>query len=136
MGDAGSTTIGFILAAISLIGAGKSVALIVLAVPLVALGVPIADAVLAVVRRASRRNSLFEADKEHIHHWLLEIGFSHRQVVLLLYGVTALLGTVAFALSTADRRVIIAFLVLTAIIGVAGGSHLVRIRRRQNGTNL
>jgi UDP-GlcNAc:undecaprenyl-phosphate GlcNAc-1-phosphate transferase len=133
MGDAGSTTLGFVLAAISLIGAGKSVALVVLAVPLVALGVPIADVGLAILRRASRGDSLFEADKEHIHHWLLHIGFTHRQVVVMLYGVTVLLGTLAYALSTADRRVIIAFLVVTVTTGVAGGRYVVRRRVKRSG---
>lgn len=130
MGDTGSMFLGFCLAAISLVGAGKSVALVALLVPVAALGLPILDALLAVVRRTKRKVSIFQADKEHIHHRLLSLGLSHSGVVLLLYGVSVLFGALAIGLSTADRRIVGA--VVLVIIGAAilGGFRLRNFRLR------
>lgn len=103
MGDSGSTMLGFVLGAISLVGAGKNVALVSLLVPLLALGVPIYDTISAVIRRTYRGNSVFEADREHIHHVLLSLGLGYRRTVALLYLLSALLGGVGLFLSTGPR---------------------------------
>ena len=113
MGDTGSMFLGFALAGTALQGAGKSVAVITTLVPLLALGVPLTDVILTVFRRKRRGKSIFEADKEHLHHKLLDIGFTHRESVFILYIATALLGMVAIALSTADRGVITIFVLLS-----------------------
>lgn len=130
MGDTGSMFLGFCLAAISLGGAGKSVALVALLIPLVALGLPILDTLLAVMRRTRRRVNIFQSDKEHIHHKLLESGLSHRRVVLLLYGASSLFGALAVGLATADRRIVAAIALLTMAVAASGGLILRRFRRR------
>jgi len=118
MGDTGSLFLGLVFGTVGLAEGGKSVALIVLLVPLTALGVPLIDTVMAVCRRTARRRYIFAGDKEHIHHRLLGLGFSHRQVVLILYGLAALLGMVALALATANRAIILFFSATAA--GFAG----------------
>jgi UDP-GlcNAc:undecaprenyl-phosphate GlcNAc-1-phosphate transferase len=89
----------------------------------VGLGLPIADTLLAILRRATRGRPLFSADREHIHHRLLSIGLSHRQAVLLLYGVCLLLAVVAFTIAHAEHRTIL--LLLTGL----GPVMLVALRR-------
>ena len=68
-------------------------------IPGIALGLPIMDTLLAIGRRAIRGRPLFQADKEHIHHKLMDLGLTHRQAVLVLYGFCMLLGAVAMVLT-------------------------------------
>jgi UDP-GlcNAc:undecaprenyl-phosphate GlcNAc-1-phosphate transferase len=119
MGDTGSLFLGFVFGAASVLGASKSAATVAFLIPIVALGIPILDTAVAIVRRTSRGRHFYRADKEHIHHKLLGIGFSHPQVVLILCGFSVLLGVLAIALSTADRRVIFWFVVLTVLVCLA-----------------
>jgi UDP-GlcNAc:undecaprenyl-phosphate GlcNAc-1-phosphate transferase len=103
MGDSGSTMLGFVLGVISLVGAGKNVAFVSLLVPILALSVPIIDTLGVVVRRTYRGNSIFEADRRHIHHLLLSSGLGYRRTVVLLYLVSALFGAIALFLATGPR---------------------------------
>ncbi|MGB9866292.1 MAG: MraY family glycosyltransferase [Bacillota bacterium] len=91
MGDAGSMFLGFALAAISVEGTLKSATATALAVPIMVLGVPILDTGFAVVRRIVSGRPISEADKCHIHHQLLQKGFSQRGAVLTLYAVSLVL---------------------------------------------
>jgi UDP-GlcNAc:undecaprenyl-phosphate/decaprenyl-phosphate GlcNAc-1-phosphate transferase len=104
MGDTGSMFLGFILATTSIQTSQKSSTTVAVLVPLTLLGVPILDTLLAVSRRAMRGRPLFRADREHIHHRLLAIGLSHRQAVLVLYGVCLLFGATALVLTVANSR--------------------------------
>ncbi|GBD28204.1 putative undecaprenyl-phosphate N-acetylglucosaminyl 1-phosphate transferase [bacterium HR31] len=63
------------------------------------MGVPIFDTAFAILRRLRRRVSVFQPDRGHVHHRLLDRGLSQRQAVLLLYGTTALLSSLSLALS-------------------------------------
>lgn len=99
MGDAGSTTIGFTAACLTLFGTIKAPAVFSLFIPLVALGIPATDVCFAVIRRLKNRRSPFSPDKKHLHHKLLETGLEHRDAVLVLYGMTIILGIVAFTFS-------------------------------------
>jgi UDP-GlcNAc:undecaprenyl-phosphate GlcNAc-1-phosphate transferase len=58
---------------------------------------PLLDAILAVVRRARRRRSIFHADKEHLHHRLMDMGHGHRQAVIVMYMWSALAAGAALA---------------------------------------
>ena len=98
LGDCGSMFIGFMLSALALQGAQKSPTAIAVAIPVVSLGLPILDTVLSVLRRCIGRKPLLVADREHIHHKLLERGLSHRQVVILLYAVSALFAVLSLFL--------------------------------------
>ena len=90
LGDCGSLFIGFMLSAFALLGAQKSPTVIAVAIPVVSFGLPILDTAISVLRRWISGKPLFIADREHIHHKLLDRGLSHRQVVIVLYGVSAL----------------------------------------------
>jgi UDP-GlcNAc:undecaprenyl-phosphate GlcNAc-1-phosphate transferase len=87
MGDTGSMFLGFALASGSLLGAGnqKTPTLVAIIVPILALGLPITDMLLTIARRFFAHRSIFVADREHIHHRLLDMGLTHRRAVLSLY---------------------------------------------------
>jgi len=89
LGDCGSLFIGFMLSAMALYGAQKTTTIIAVAIPVVSFGLPILETSLSVMRRFISGRPVFTADREHIHHKLLQRGMSHRQVVIVLYGVSA-----------------------------------------------
>jgi len=99
MGDSGSMFTGFILAAISATGALKSAAAVTIVVPILALGVPIFDTIFAIVRRLYHNKPIGEADRGHIHHRLMALGWSHRQAVIIVYGSSLLLGATALIIN-------------------------------------
>ena len=99
LGDAGSMLIGFFVACMALITSSKSDALLALAIPFIAIGLPIFDTLAAIIRRWSRRVPISSADRKHIHHVLLEKGFSQKKVVLILYLVCLVLGGSSLLLS-------------------------------------
>src|SRR5271170_1802423 len=90
LGDCGSLFIGFMLSALALQGAQKAPTLVAVAIPVVSFGLPILETALSIVRRFLGGRPVFTADREHIHHKLLQRGLSHRQVVITLYAVSAL----------------------------------------------
>jgi UDP-GlcNAc:undecaprenyl-phosphate GlcNAc-1-phosphate transferase len=90
LGDSGSLFIGFVLSALALAGAQKAPTLVAVAIPVVSFGLPILETLLSIFRRLVSGRPIFTADREHIHHKLLQMGFSHRQVVMVLYAVSAL----------------------------------------------
>ncbi len=90
LGDSGSLFIGFLLSALALEGAQKAPTVIAVAIPVVSFGLPILETSLSVLRRLISGRPVFTADREHIHHKLLQLGLSHRQVVIVLYAVSAL----------------------------------------------
>lgn len=120
MGDTGSMFLGFMLAGISVIGAVKSAATIALIVPILALGLPILDTTFAIVRRYRGGVPIFKPDKGHLHHRLLDLGFTQRQAVLLMYIISALLGLSAVALtevSTGIAILIVCFVLMAVFFG-------------------
>jgi UDP-GlcNAc:undecaprenyl-phosphate GlcNAc-1-phosphate transferase len=90
LGDCGSLFIGFMLSALALQGAQKAPTIIAVAIPVVSFGLPILETALSIARRFLGGRPVFTADREHIHHKLLQRGLSHRQVVITLYAVSAL----------------------------------------------
>jgi UDP-GlcNAc:undecaprenyl-phosphate GlcNAc-1-phosphate transferase len=103
MGDSGSMFLGFMLGAITLQGVMKSVVVLSLLVPLMILGVPIFDGVFAILRRIRHDKPLSRPDRGHIHHQLLDRGFTHRQTVIIIY-VWCILLSAGAALSFATTR--------------------------------
>jgi UDP-GlcNAc:undecaprenyl-phosphate GlcNAc-1-phosphate transferase len=89
LGDSGSLFIGFVLSALALAGFQKAPTFIAVAIPVVSFGLPILETLLSILRRLISGRPVFTADREHIHHKLLQMGFSHRQVVIVLYAVSA-----------------------------------------------
>ncbi|MGA8764503.1 MAG: MraY family glycosyltransferase [Candidatus Sulfotelmatobacter sp.] len=89
LGDSGSLFIGFLLSALALEGAQKAPTIVAVAIPVVSFGLPILETSLSILRRWISGRPVFTADREHIHHKLLQHGMTHRQVVIVLYGVSA-----------------------------------------------
>jgi len=104
MGDCGSLYLGYMVAALSVASSGMSSATLSLTIPLLTLGLPIFDTLFAIFRRTATGRGPFSPDKEHIHHKLLSIGFSHRQTVLILYGFTGILSIGAFLMLAVRHR--------------------------------
>lgn len=98
LGDSGSLLIGFLLACFSINGTFRDASAVAIYIPMVVLGIPILDTVLAIIRRIRKGIHLFQADKDHIHHRLLQLGFSHKNAVLVLNGISYSWGMVAFAI--------------------------------------
>lgn len=108
-GTSGVMFLGYTLALLSILGTAK------VAVALLVLGVPIIDAFWIIVRRLAQRRSPFSPDRGHLHHRLLDVGLSHRQTVLLIYGICIALAALALLLSGASQ--LYAFMGLFVAIG-------------------
>lgn len=118
MGDTGALFLGFMLAAISIEGVMKSVATIAIIVPILILGVPIFDTTFAIFRRLLSGQSIVSADKGHLHHRLLNMGFSQRQTVLILYGISAIFGTFAVIVAKANSKQAVYLSVILFIVAI------------------
>ena len=118
LGDTGSMFLGFSLGCLSTTGFQKSFTLSSFIIPVIIFGVPIFDSIMAVTRRYLRHKGLATADREHLHHRLIDLGLNQKQTVLLIYFVTVLLGIIAFAFTVQLNEYAAVVIVL---IGVLGG---------------
>jgi UDP-GlcNAc:undecaprenyl-phosphate GlcNAc-1-phosphate transferase len=126
MGDTGSGLLGILMAAATVAGVGRNpfgpsggdLAAIAIPVvlPLLVLAIPFLDVLLAIVRRMRRGLGIHHADKEHIHHRLMDIGHTHRQAVLLMYLWSALISGCALAVAFVDGRLLVLAIVATAVL--------------------
>ena len=114
MGDTGSPFLGFMLATLSIQGVFKSYAVISFAVPLLILGLPLFDALFAMIRRILRGQSPMTADRGHLHHRLVDMGFSQKQTVFILYAISGVLGITAVLL--AESGVLRALLLVICVL--------------------
>jgi UDP-GlcNAc:undecaprenyl-phosphate GlcNAc-1-phosphate transferase len=110
LGDSGSMLLGYLVAALSLMASRKAEAAVALLIPVVALGLPILDTGLAILRRWYKRLPLESADRQHIHHVLIGMGWSHRRAVFLLYAVCVALGLSALLITVERSEVTMAVL--------------------------
>ena len=110
-GTSGIMLVGYVLAVLSILGSAK------IAVAALVLGVPIMDTFWIVIRRVASGRSPFAADRNHIHHRLLDLGLSHRGTVLLIYLVCVLLAVLSLVLS--GRNQMYVFLGLVVLFGLA-----------------
>lgn len=118
MGDVGSQLLGFVLSTASIMGLFKLHAIITFFVPLLALALPLADTIFAFFRRILHGQSPFKADKGHFHHRLLAMGLNQKQVVAVLYGISAVLGLLAVLMAGDSMAVKIICLVAAFIISL------------------
>lgn len=111
MGETGALFIGLNLAAISTATTAqyKGITSMTLMVPLAALAVPVLDIILAIFRRL-RLGNIFQADKKHIHHTMLEFGFSQRTIAIIVYFVTLMFGLIAIGFSFSSKKVLFTLL--------------------------
>lgn len=96
MGDAGSQLLGFAVGVLSLMATQNGTGVISAATPVLLLALPILDTLSVMVQRLSEGRSPFSADRNHIHHKLLALGFRHHEAVMVIYAVQADLFLLAF----------------------------------------
>ena len=118
IGDTGSNFLGYSLSIISILGVAKTYTVAVIVLPLIALGLPIFDTVWAIIRRLIKGKSIkaiFKADKGHLHHRIVAKGFSQKQAVLILYGISATFGIFAIILLESGIWKALSFLLMVIV---------------------
>lgn len=95
MGDTGSLFLGYSIGIISMLGLFKNVAFFSFVIPIIVIAVPVIDTVLVMIRRRLNNQSIAEADRKHIHYELMNMGYSHRASVLIIYGFSIYFGILA-----------------------------------------
>jgi UDP-GlcNAc:undecaprenyl-phosphate/decaprenyl-phosphate GlcNAc-1-phosphate transferase len=104
LGDSGSLLIGFMLGCYGALWSEKSVTLVALTVPLLAVSIPLIDVVLSILRRFLRNRPIFQADRGHIHHRLLDRGLSPKKAVLTIYGVCGVVAVLSLLASALHNQ--------------------------------
>ena len=99
LGDSGSTFAGFMLASVGALWVLNSGNAFLIFIPIIILALPIFDTLFAIWRRYRGHHPIFQADKGHLHHRLLARGISHKNIVLILWGVSAACSVIALVLS-------------------------------------
>jgi UDP-GlcNAc:undecaprenyl-phosphate GlcNAc-1-phosphate transferase len=141
LGDSGSLLLGFLLSVLSIRGSSKGATVVAVLAPTLALGLPIMETLLSMIRRVLRSIhlidyptrggqvraifirsfSIFKADKDHIHHRLIKLGFSQRKAVMTLYFVCIALSSVAFfsvAIQNLNHVALLGVIVIAIFVGI------------------
>lgn len=121
MGDTGSMLLGYILATVSIIGVLKSTATVALTAPILAMGIPIYDTISSIIRRLRKGQPIFQADGQHIHHRLLYLGFTHKQVVKIMYFASILLGICSLLMTILrgiQSLLILVMIIIMIVLGI------------------
>ena len=135
IGDVGANFMGYAIVVISILGVAKTYTLIVIIAPIIVLALPIFDTLWAIVRRIVKTKSLkgvFKADNGHLHHKLMARGYTQRQSVFILYGVTATLGMVAIILLDSGIWKAVSFALLVIAIVAIGYKDILHLREEEN----
>jgi len=130
IGDTGSNFMGFSLSIISILGVAKTYTAIVLIAPIIVLALPIFDTLFAIVRRIIKGKSIkavLKPDKGHLHHRLMKKGYTQKQAVLIMYGITAILGMFAIILLESGIWKALSFALLICAIVAIGYKDIVRV---------
>jgi UDP-GlcNAc:undecaprenyl-phosphate GlcNAc-1-phosphate transferase len=120
MGDTGSQFLGFGASIVSIRLTQQADIKLSPLLPLILLGIPIFDTMAVMLRRMARGASPFSPDRNHIHHRLLDMGFDHYEVVVILYVLQGFLSVAAFLLRYADDIILAAF--IAVVFGAIFGS--------------
>ena len=144
LGDSGSMLMGFFLATAATDAVGRKAVVGVIMLPIAVAGVPLLDVLLAIWRRSARRfvqrmhgetdnDGIFDADREHLHHRLLDTGESQRRVAIILQGIAILLAGLAFLPMMFGDRAFRLSLVGFLIVALMGIKHLARVEIAHTG---
>lgn len=116
MGEIGSMFLGFMIAVVCLLGF-KAVTLTSLVVPMLILAIPILDTLFAILRRIIHHKPIYEADRQHLHHQLLNKKFSQKTTVLIIYAVSILFSSASVFYVLKDRKIgAIIYIILVLLI--------------------
>ena len=136
IGDIGSNFIGFALAVVSILGVAKTATAFVVVLPIIVLGLPILDTLSAIVRRIVKGKSLkavLQADKGHLHHKLIAKGFTQKEAVLLLYGISVACGMFAIILFESDIWKAISFALMVIAVICIGYKEFFKLKEGEKG---
>lgn len=139
LGDTGSNFLGYTLSIISILGMAKTYTVIVIIAPLIVFAIPLLDTSLAIIRRIIKTKSLkgvFKADKEHLHHKIMKRGYSQKQAVLILYGLSATFGMFAIILLDSGLWKALSFALMVIAIVAIGYKDILRIGDKDEETKL
>ncbi|MDT8715594.1 undecaprenyl/decaprenyl-phosphate alpha-N-acetylglucosaminyl 1-phosphate transferase [Clostridium sp. 19966] len=119
LGDTGAQLLGFLLATISIEGAVKSAAAFAIVVPILTMALPIFDTLFAIIRRKINGKPISEGDRGHMHHRLLDMGFTQKQAVMVMYLISAVLSGIAvIAIQMNSTASYVLLFVVTLIIAL------------------
>lgn len=135
IGDTGSNFLGYTLSIIAILGVAKTYTAIVIIAPLIVFALPLLDTAFAIFRRIIKTKSIkgvFKADKEHLHHKLMKHGYSQKQAVLMLYGLSATFGMFAIILLDSGLWKALSFALMVMAIVAIGYKDILRMRNDNN----
>ena len=134
IGDTGSNFLGFMLAVVSILGVAKTYTAAVIVLPVIVLGLPIFDVLFAIIRRIVKGKSIkavFKPVKGHLHHKLVAKGFTQKQAVLILYGLSASLGMFAIILFDSGIWKALSFLLMIIAAIAIGYRNFIKEKERK-----
>ncbi len=120
MGDTGALFLGYMLATLSVDGFFKSYAAVTFIIPLLVMGLPLFDTSFAIFRRIMKKEPIMQPDRKHMHHRLIDAGFSQRQAVAILCTVSGLLSLTAVVLITAGIKRTLLMVAVSLVYCVGG----------------
>lgn len=135
LGDTGSNFLGYALSIISILGVAKTYTAIVLIAPLIVFALPLFDTISAIFRRIIKTKSIkgvFKADREHLHHKIMKKGYTQKQAVFMLYGVSATFGMFAIILLESGLWKAISFALMVIAIIAIGFKDILKLRDEDN----
>ena len=138
IGDTGSNFLGYCLSVISILGIAKTYTAIVIVAPIIVLALPLFDTVFAVIRRVIKGKSLkaiIEPDANHLHHKMLRKGFSQKQAVLVLYGISAVFGMFAIILMESGILKALSFALIIIVVIAIGYKEFFKQRLLESETS-
>ncbi len=131
IGDTGSNFLGYSLSVISILGIAKTYTAIVIVAPLIVLALPVFDTVFAIVRRLIKGRSIKAVvmpDKGHLHHKMLKRGFTQKEAVLILYGISATFGMFAIVLLESGVWKALSFALIVVAVIAIGYKNIFKVR--------
>jgi UDP-N-acetylmuramyl pentapeptide phosphotransferase/UDP-N-acetylglucosamine-1-phosphate transferase len=145
LGDAGSMLIGFFLATAATDAVGRKAVVGIILLPVAVAGVPLLDVLLAIWRRGGRHlmrqlrgekveGGIFDADRDHLHHRLLDSGGSQRKVAIILQGIAIVLAVIAFLPILFGKQMLALSVIGLLVVGLVGLRHLARVEIEQTGS--
>ena len=135
IGDTGSNFLGFSLSIISILGVAKTYTAIVLIAPLIIFAFPLFDTISAIFRRIIKTKSIsgvFKADKEHLHHKIMKKGYTQKQAVYILYGLSATCGMFAIILLESGIWKALSFALMVVAVIAIGYKDILKINDEDN----
>lgn len=139
IGDTGSNFLGFSLAIISILGVAKTYTAIVLIAPLIVLALPVFDTIFAIIRRLIKGKSIkaiLSADKGHLHHRIMNKGYTQKQAVLILYGISASFGMFAVILLESGIWKALSFLLMIIAFIAIGYKDILKLRNEEDDSDV